>query len=321
MTQPSKLEQLVEQWAVDVWRKAVDATDTFIRFKTKPDQAAARVIETAFAEREAAKDAEIARLNETVRRVQASARTLDACQKQISDTYVTNSAINREAVATLDSERAANAILTEENTDLREQVAELVKEKATGHFERTPGYEYRPLYTRPFVDHEMTTNHVDDHEKANMSDKSNHPEPAPGLPHLAAYIEQIGRPETLDDAIAERDAWIESAAQFSRNEDYYRGLLDEIAVNFGQDAHTADDGSVSQDPLRAKVPELVAARIQSDAVELARVEREVVALAREAADLAFQSIQRMRAAHVACLDLTNQAEALLRNLGKLEPKP
>ena len=64
---------MVEQWAVDVWRKAVDATDTFIRFKTKPDQAAARVIETAFAEREAAKDAEIARLNETVRRVQASA--------------------------------------------------------------------------------------------------------------------------------------------------------------------------------------------------------------------------------------------------------
>lgn len=53
---------LVEQWAVEVWRKAVDATGTFIRFKTKPDQAAASVIETAFAEREVAKDAEIARL-------------------------------------------------------------------------------------------------------------------------------------------------------------------------------------------------------------------------------------------------------------------
>lgn len=93
----------------------------------------ARVIETAFAdkealwaEREAAKDAEIARLTETVRRVQASARTLDATQKQIYDSYAKSTAINQEAVATLDSERAANAILTEENAALRAEVAELV---------------------------------------------------------------------------------------------------------------------------------------------------------------------------------------------------
>ncbi|MDR6511430.1 nicotinamide riboside kinase [Novosphingobium capsulatum] len=64
--------------------------------------------------------AEIERLRETVRRVQASAKTLDATQSQIYDHYRKASVINVEAVATLDSERAANAILTNEIERLRE---------------------------------------------------------------------------------------------------------------------------------------------------------------------------------------------------------
>ncbi len=79
------------------------------------------------------------------------------------------------------------------------------------------------------------------------------------LPHLPGYIEQLGVPETLEDAIAERNAWVESAAQFNRNEEYYRGLLDEIAVEIGPDAYTADDGTVYDTPVRAKIPELVRA--------------------------------------------------------------
>ena len=56
----------------------------------------------------------------------------------------------------------------------------------------------------------------------------------------------------------ERDGWIESARQFSRNEDYYRGLLDQIGVTFGTPAYTSDDGSLQDAVLRAKVPDLVA---------------------------------------------------------------
>lgn len=78
------------------------------------------------------------------------------------------------------------------------------------------------------------------------------------LPHLAGYIEQLGRPETLEDTIRERDAWIESAAQFSRNESYYCGLIDECCDAIGVEAYTADDGSVYKDePVRAKLPDLV----------------------------------------------------------------
>jgi hypothetical protein len=78
------------------------------------------------------------------------------------------------------------------------------------------------------------------------------------LPHLAAYIEQLGTPKSKAAAIRERDAWVETAAQFSRNEEYYRGLLDECAKHLGDAAFIADDNSRSDSPLRAKIPELVA---------------------------------------------------------------
>lgn len=55
----------------------------------------------------------------------------------------------------------------------------------------------------------------------------------------------------------ERDNWQESAAQFARNMEYYRGLVDRIGRAIGPEAYTADDGSVSEDALRAKVPELI----------------------------------------------------------------
>lgn len=86
-------------------------------------------------------------------------------------------------------------------------------------------------------------------------------EPTGKPPHLASYIEQLGKPETLEQAIAERDSWVESAAMFSRNEEYYRGLVNEIGEALGDEAYIADDGSRSQDVLCAKVPELVRARL------------------------------------------------------------
>lgn len=87
------------------------------------------------------------------------------------------------------------------------------------------------------------------------------------LPHLAGYIEQLGIPDTLEKAIRERDAWVESATQFAHNEEYYRGLLDQIAAHIGPDAFTADDGVVHDSPVRDKLPELVATRAPSKETE------------------------------------------------------
>ena len=75
----------------------------------------ANMITALVAERDKALD--------TVKRVQAAARTLDVTRQQIADTYARNSAINKEAVETLDSERAANAILTAELAATREALA------------------------------------------------------------------------------------------------------------------------------------------------------------------------------------------------------
>lgn len=64
---------------------------------------------------------------------------------------------------------------------------------------------------------------------------------------------------TLSEALrAERDAWEQTAAQFSRNEDYYRGLIDSVAPMLGAAMYTQDDGGVVPEPLRACLPKAVA---------------------------------------------------------------
>jgi len=55
----------------------------------------------------------------------------------------------------------------------------------------------------------------------------------------------------------EADSWKETAAQAQRNTDYYLGLVDQIAVLFGDAAYVSDDGSKQDSPVRAKVPSLV----------------------------------------------------------------
>lgn len=60
---------------------------------------------------------------------------------------------------------------------------------------------------------------------------------------------------------AEPMAWEESARQFARDADYYRGLVVEIGKALGEAAYIADDGTRSEDVLCAKVPELVRAAL------------------------------------------------------------
>jgi hypothetical protein len=66
----------------------------------------------------------------------------------------------------------------------------------------------------------------------------------------------------LATVFAERlDAWIETVRQHAKNEEYYRGLLDQIGALLGEAAYTSDDGSVQDEVLRAKLPELVASKV------------------------------------------------------------
>lgn len=62
----------------------------------------------------------------------------------------------------------------------------------------------------------------------------------------------------LCESFAKRLAvWMETAAMMSRNADLYRGLLDQCAEHLGREAYTADDGTVMEDPVLLKIPELV----------------------------------------------------------------
>jgi hypothetical protein len=89
-----------------------------------------------------------------------------------------------------------------------------------------------------------------------------------GRTALPLLIERVERAER------ERDAWMETARQHHGNEQFYHGLVTQIGETFGVEAKTSDDGSIQQDVLALKVPELVA-NLQS---RLAAVEKETIAM-------------------------------------------
>jgi len=57
-------------------------------------------------------------------------------------------------------------------------------------------------------------------------------------------------------------AWMETGADYSRNADYYRGLLVECGEAIGEESRIQDDGNRSYDVLCAKIPELVAVLVK-----------------------------------------------------------
>jgi len=62
----------------------------------------------------------------------------------------------------------------------------------------------------------------------------------------------------LCEAVSRRISnWMDTAAQNQRNTDYYRGLLVRCGEIIGKRAYVADDGTISEDVLCAKIPELV----------------------------------------------------------------
>lgn len=62
----------------------------------------------------------------------------------------------------------------------------------------------------------------------------------------------------LCEAVAKRIAiWMDTAAQAHRGIDYYRGLVVRCGKALGDDARKCDDGSMSDEILCAKVPELM----------------------------------------------------------------
>ena len=64
----------------------------------------------------------------------------------------------------------------------------------------------------------------------------------------------------LAEAVAKRIAvWMETAAQYAKNTDYYRGLVERCGKAIGDRAYIANDGSRSEDVLCAKVPEIIEA--------------------------------------------------------------
>lgn len=74
----------------------------------------------------------------------------------------------------------------------------------------------------------------------------------------AGYIAVIVAARKYIDSGQDPDSWQARGLEYYNGMRYYQGLLDSIGEKLGKRAYIADDGSVQQDVLRAKVPELVA---------------------------------------------------------------
>lgn len=85
-------------------------------------------------------------------------------------------------------------------------------------------------------------------------------------PEHSSEVMNVKLAESFAEALAEEqrhtDAWYETAAQFSRNANFYQGIVRQIGEMFGDAAYISDDGSKQQDILVLKVPELVAAALK-----------------------------------------------------------
>ena len=77
--------------------------------------------------------------------------------------------------------------------------------------------------------------------------------------HTVAHEEDCPRCEN-ERLLHQRDAWEQSAAQFCRNEQYYRDIVDRVGATLGPEAYTCDDGTIVPEVLRAKVAEIVERR-------------------------------------------------------------
>lgn len=64
----------------------------------------------------------------------------------------------------------------------------------------------------------------------------------------------------IEEADRSATAWEETAAQNARNVAFYHDLLERVGKIFGIAARTSDDGSIQDDVLCLKVPELVEAQ-------------------------------------------------------------
>lgn len=61
----------------------------------------------------------------------------------------------------------------------------------------------------------------------------------------------------VEEACRQRDGWMETARLHCKNEEFYRNIVIHCGEVFGDEAKTADDGTVQEDVLALKVVELV----------------------------------------------------------------
>lgn len=79
--------------------------------------------------------------------------------------------------------------------------------------------------------------------------------------------------QRAEQAGQERDGWERTAAEMANGIEFYRDIVRKAGAHFGPAAYTSDDGSVQDEVLALKVPQLAAEAVAALAAERRRAER------------------------------------------------
>jgi hypothetical protein len=71
---------------------------------------------------------------------------------------------------------------------------------------------------------------------------------------LTTFKESPNQDEYLNSVLTN---WIQTASLYSKNAEWYKGLLEEIAVNYHPEAFTDDTGVIHENTFVSKLPELI----------------------------------------------------------------
>ena len=78
-------------------------------------------------------------------------------------------------------------------------------------------------------------------------------------PESGDLTKAVDPADELEEQTRLAGAWEETARFHARNEAFYRGLLEQTAEHLGVEVRRCDDGSLAEDPLVLKIPDMVKA--------------------------------------------------------------
>jgi len=220
----------------DSWRNTQVRLEKAIKERDEYAKVAAD-LQKALAISEERNKRQEASINDLCRRAEHPSDCKDKLMREIAELTRQREEYKEEAI-TLDAELGIRKRLLEQAEN---QIAELTRQRDEAV--RIAEFRHRALRKIGYAGFPITT----EGGAEAIMDGMPHPNP-PGTGQIDTEKQRLRQ---------ERDNWERTAADFHGNAEFYRGIVHQIGDTFGIAARTSYDGSVQEEVLALRVPELV----------------------------------------------------------------